>query len=206
MKTFILSTLLHYANRDIPYLAKERFYDIKKDILKRYGQIVDTDYQHIKKECYSCDGTGIFHPEYRRSEPCWKCRKGIYEEFVTYLAKYKFGKYYFHTPYHKVYILRDGELPNYKFIEGYITHKAPKYHIGNECALWLLLYYDFKTFKRIIRSSQRLKPRTPLVALQSTIFFFRYKQWNKCFRWLKPKKKAVEPYYPNYFEDDELPF
>lgn len=200
MKTLILSTLLHYANRDIPHLGRKEFYAIKKEILKKHGRVIDTQYQHIKKECYSCDGTGIFYPEFRPKEPCWKCRNGVYEEFVAYLALYQFGKYTFHIPYHKVYIYKDGDLPKVDFIKGYIHHKAPNYGIGRESALLLLLFYDFKTFKRVIRSSQLYRPRTPLVIIQWVIFFFRHKQYQ---RWFPKKTNQVEPY--NYSED-ELPF
>lgn len=207
MKTLILSTLLHYANRDIPYLVKDHFYAIKKKILEKHGKLIDMEYQHIVKECYTCDGTGTFWPEYRPKEPCWKCRKGIYEEFVSFLKLYEFGKYRFHIPFNRIYIRKEGDLPDVKFIEGYIRHKAPRYNIGLECALWLLMFYNFKVFKKAMRSSRRLKPVTPLVIIQATMFYFRCQLPYKTRIFLSKlksrfKKKINEP----VFIDDELPF
>lgn len=204
MKTFILSTLLHYANRSVGYSSKEDFYEIKQKLLSKYGNRIEDDWQHIVKYCYRCDGTGTFHPEYRRPEPCWCCHKGIYEEIIVQLHKYKFGKYIFHKP-QKTYIFKDGELPNVKFIEGYIRHDIPKYHLADECMMWLFLMYNRKAFiKKLTRSQHKNNIYTPLVALQYVCFFFKYKQWKK---WL-PKKEKPDNYFVEreYFDDDELPF
>lgn len=208
MKKLILSTLLHYANRDIPYSAKEQFYEIKKEILKKHGRVIGTEYQHIKKECYRCDGTGVFHPNWRPSESCWSCMgSGIYEELVIHLALYQFGKYQFHIPYHRIPIFKKEDLPSVNFIEGYINHKAPRYNIGLEFTLWLLMFYNFKAFRKAMLSSRRLKPVTPLVLIQTSIFYFRCQLPYKTRILLSKlknrfKNKVDEP----VFIDDELPF
>ena len=198
--------MLHYANRDIPFLGKEAFYEIKKEMLKKYGRPIGTDYQHIVKECYTCDASGIFTSDYKLPEPCWKCYgTGVFSETVIHLVKYRFGKHEFHIPYHRVQIFKKSDLPNVTFIEGYIRHKAPRFHIGLECSLWILMFYNFKVFKKCIRSSRRFNIRTPLVALQATIFFFRHQlpsNINRFVRKLKPKAKQNI----QFINDDELPF
>lgn len=193
--------MLHLANRDIPYAVKEQFYAIKKSILLKYGKHIRDDWQHIVKECYSCDGTGVFYPEYRRPEPCWNCNKGIYQQFIVQLSVYRFGKYEFHVPKDRKYISRGDTLPNYNYIKGFIRHKAPKYHIGYECGLWLLLMYDFTSFKRAMRMSLLYSPRTPLVCLKAIMWRFRHKKWNKFFK-RKNKKNPI----PNFYHADDLPF
>lgn len=205
MKTLILSTLLHYANRSVGYSDRDEFYAIKGKLLSKYGKRLEDDWQHIKKTCYRCDGKGTFHPECRRPEPCWWCHKGVYEEFIVQLHKYQFGKYVFHNPQKKTDVKYEKELPKVKFIEGYIRHTTPKYHLADECMMWLFLLYNRKAFIRKLTRSQFLNNIcTPLVALQYVCFFFRHRQWKK---WL-PKKHRPEQYYvaPYYPEDDELPF
>lgn len=204
LKALILSNLLHYANRDIPFFAKEEFYAVKKKLLEKYAIHVDEEYQHIKKECYTCGATGKFNHYYRGIEMCFKCYgTGIYEEFITILSLYEFGRYYFHIPKSKQYIHlhMGGKLPNVKFIEGYINHTTPKYNIGLECALWLLLWYDFETFRKTMKMSKRCRPRTPLVFVQSAIWFFRRKEYKIWFE----KKPEILVYQDNSNYED-LPF
>lgn len=205
MKTLILSNLLHYANRSVGYGCKDEFYEIKRKLLLKYGKRLEDDWQHIKKECYRCDGIGIFYPDFRPREACWWCNNGVYEEFIVQLHKYQLGKYVFHNPQKKTYIHNEKELPKVKFIEGYIRHSIPQYHLADECMMWLFLLYDRKAFIKKLTQSQFLNNiYTPMVVLQYACFFFKHKQWKK---WL-PKKQRPEKYYvaPEYVEDDELPF
>ncbi len=199
---YFVGWLLHNANRDIPFLAKSQFYELKTRLLKKYATKVGTDIQHIKKDCWSCDSTGVFKSEWKMPEPCWSCYgTGVYEEFWTRLDKYKLGKWYFHNPVERMYKyepLFEGEsLP---IIEGYIHHKAPKYRLGKECALWLFLLFDRKSFwKELGRTGSPTHKRTPLVIVDNAIFVFRHFDWRDYF----PKKK---PKYNFDYDSDELPF
>lgn len=146
---FILGYILHLANRDIPFLHKEKFYAIKTKLLKNHGTIICNEIQHIEKKCNTCDATGIYKCSYKLKETCWWCNgTGTYQEFWVRLEKYKLGNFYFHNPIQKSYtILFEGVS---KPIEGYIEHRAPKRRMGTEAALWLFLFFDFATFKSAI--------------------------------------------------------
>jgi len=197
-----LGMLLHLSNRDIPFLAKEQFYAMKKRILKKYGSFIGYEIQHIKKECYSCDSTGVFKCDWKMPEKCWACcGSGVYQEFWTRLEKYKLGKYYFHNLVKRQYNyepLFEGEaLP---IIEGYISHKSPKYRLGREAALWLFLFFDRKTFvKEIARVGCPTHKRTPLVIIGNLMWLVRNFDIKDCL----PKKKVK---YDYSYDADELPF
>jgi hypothetical protein len=179
---YILGCLLHYANRYISFPnQREEFYKLKTKLLHKYGTKITTEIQHIKKECYQCDGTGIFKCNWKNDEPCWRCSKGVYKEFWTRLDKYKLGKFYFHNPVERMYHyapLFEGEaLP---IIEGYIEHKTPKYRIGRECLLWLFLLFAPKIFiKEICTIGSPHNKWTPLVILGNIIFNIRHLRKHK---------------------------
>ena len=200
IKKYILGWLLHLANRDVKIYCKEQFYAIKKNLLTKYGTKLGEEIQHIRKECYSCDGTGRYKCDWKLTESCWSCAgTGVYEQYWTRLDKYKFGGYTFHNPTKKQYDyqpLFEGEaLP---VITGYIHHKTPKYRMADEALYWLLLIYDRKTLKKLIGSIGYVKNiRTPMVFLASIIFNIRHEKWKKEPDW---KTERV-------FDDvNELPF
>jgi hypothetical protein len=195
---FLLGYILHLANSDIPFLHKDKFYVIKTKFLKKYGTFICNEIQHIKKECYRCNSEGVYRSKFKLSEPCWSCLgTGVYDEFWVRLEKYKLGNFYFHNPIQKSRtILFEGVS---KPIEGYIEHKAPKYRIGKEAALWLFLFFDFNTFKSAISIyGHPSHKRTPLVFLGNLIWKIR------CFdiKKLIPKKKQKYCYIDN----SDLPF
>ena len=185
---YIIGWLLHYANRDIPFLARSQFYKLKTRLLLKYATKTGTDIQHIKKECYHCGGTGTFKCDWKLPEPCWRCMgSGVYDEFWSRLDKYNLGKWYFHNPVEIMYVyepLFEGEaLP---MIEGYIHHKTPKYRLGKECALWLFLLFDRKSFRKELgRTGSPTNKRTPLVIISNAIFVLRRFNWRNYL----PKKK-----------------
>lgn len=197
---FILGYILHLANRDIPFLHKEKFYAIKNKLLKKHGTFICNEIQHIKKECNACHATGIYKCSYKLKETCWCCNgTGTYLEFWVRLEKYKLGNFYFHNPIKKSNtILFEGVS---KHIEGYIEHKAPKYRLGKEASLWLFLFFDFETFKSVISIyGYPSKKRTPLVFLGNLIWKIRGFDIKK----LIPKKK--EKYFYKIDDGSDLPF
>lgn len=134
---YIIGFLLQLANRDVDLVTKDKFYPLKQSLLKKYGKRIGEEIQHIKKECYSCDGTGIFSCDWKQPEKCWSCcGSGIFEQYWTRLERYKIGKWYFHNPTKKQFFydpLFEGvSLP---VIQGYIHHKKPKYRLGREAML-----------------------------------------------------------------------
>jgi len=151
IRKYILGWLLHLANRDVSIYSKEQFYTIKKNLLTKYGTKLGEEIQHIRKECHSCNSTGIFRCTWKQKETCWSCNgTGIYQEYWTRLDKYKLGNYTFHNPTKRQHeyepLFEQIALP---VITGYIHHKSPKYRLGAEAMYWLFLIYDRKHFKKI---------------------------------------------------------
>lgn len=222
MKTLILSTLLHYANR-YPYLERrDEFYDIKKNILalNPNTQQLGKQVQHIIKKCYSCNGTGMFSEYwdgdfYRKVEPrkCWNCFDGVYDQFYSLLVLWKFGKYEFHTfvdriegpLFHESYF-RD--LPLLEAIQGKIKKPKVKAWLHREALLWLILIYKRESFmKRLRKSCPVGKVYTPLLLINKIVFYNRRgvfkRRWKIRFFKIKDLFKFKKPVN---IIDDELPF
>jgi hypothetical protein len=215
IKKYILGWLLHLANRDVGIFYKEQFYAIKKKLLLKYGTYLGEEIQHIRKECYSCDSTGIFKCDWKLSETCFNCRgTGVYEQYWTRLDKYKLGRYTFHNPTKRQYeyepLFEKIELP---LIIGYIHHKSPKYRMGTEAKLWLFLIYDYAIFKKMTNGHIGYKGniKTPLVFITALNFNIKhewtFKIWSKEDGWFWQKEKEPEWKTERAFNDDhELPF
>lgn len=203
----LIGILLHYANRDIPYFSKNEFYEIKKNLLLKYGVMIGTEIQHIKSKCYSCNGTGVFHSFYKLPETCFKCGgSGVYKEFWTVLYKYKIDKWEFFIPYKRMdhyEPLFDGKI--YPIIEGYINHETPKNRIGRECALWLLLIYNRKSFfNELGRIGFPDTRKTPLIIISNLLFRIKHFRFNKIIR---TRRKLENVIYTDIDTDyDEIPF
>lgn len=151
-KRWILSFLLHYANRNA---SSEYFYKVKNTILAKHGEHIGYDIQFIEgKECWSCEGTGIYKGyNYRDGwykAPCFKCYSGWYKRPTwNILAVLKLGKYTFHQPFQRVY-----EKPvdfEGKMIDGYIHHSRTKY--GDLAVFILCLIYERGYLKRYWQQS-----------------------------------------------------
>lgn len=207
--TMLLGYLLHLANRSVSIISREGFYDLKVKLLKRYGTFDSIEMQHVKKECYSCKD-GIFISKWKEPQTCWACcGTGVYTEFYTRLEKYKLGKYYFHTPTEKLSIYEYKPIEGDKtvLIEGLIEHTRPNYNLAREATLWLYLFFDFKLFKKEIRSIQCLRNvRTPLVLLGNIIFRVRNFEFNKLIPKLNLRKPKAKLNKASFLDSDELPF
>lgn len=155
MKILILSTLLHHANRFAAdmYTGKDKFYSIKKKILKAHASLIGHDIQHIPgKECWTCDGSGIYkkydyHGRVYDRDACWHCAgTGLYKDhkFVM-LEVYKFGRFTFHNPLVSKETLWKCPFPTpegTKIITGYVEHSSTKY--GAICISILFALYGNK--------------------------------------------------------------
>lgn len=207
IRKYILGFLLNLANRDADMITKDKFYPIKNRILLKYGTRVGEEIQHIRKECYSCDGTGVFRCEWKPKESCWSCGgTGVYEQYWTRLDKYKLGKWYFHNPTKRQYeyepLFEGVALP---VIKGYIHHDRPKYRLGREAMLWLFLMYDRSAYKKMLGSVGYCgNIRTPLVLIHSVAFKIKQFDWEDFKDELKTKFKPKQK--PTVYESEELPF
>lgn len=99
---------------------RDRFYTLKSEILLAHGHQQGFDLQHIAKQCWGCDGTGL-HREYDGEfSTCWKCHgTRLYSERWVLLARYNLAGLVFHCPAGDVQA--PATKPN---IEGLIQHKS----------------------------------------------------------------------------------
>jgi ribosomal protein S27AE len=207
--TTVLGKLLHLANRNVSFISREGFYNLKKNLLQKYGTFDSIEMQHVKKECYSCKN-GVFISKWKEPQTCWACcGTSIYTEFWTRLEKHKLGNYYFHNPTERFlgHQYKPIEGDKTALIEGLIEHSKPKYNLAREATLWLYLFFDFKLFKKEIRSIKCLSGvRTPLVLLGNMIFSFRHFEFKKLVPKINKRKANLSCNNANCFESDELPF
>lgn len=178
MKQFILSWLLHHANR---HTKSESFYKIKDEVLTRYGKQIGYDIQHIPgKTCNSCGGKGQ-HPKYSNTPPykiydwadCYHCWGGWYKfpKWIC-LARIQFGRYTFHKPLKREERISNPftkeemgwEVTSNPVIKGYIEHTASPisyyafllmFYLYNRPMFWTL----WQQFKQELRYNWRWKIR-----------------------------------------------
>jgi hypothetical protein len=154
MKRF-LGRLLHLANSDVPLFGNEQFYAIKERMLREWGTRDGEDWQHIRKECWTCHGTGIFS-DFGYPLRCNRCTRGVYDEKWIRLERWRLGGYVFHRPAETYHC---SEPPWAKigtdrpFIEGRIEHKVPGRR-GHEAALWLALIFDPPYWLRLMTGNR----------------------------------------------------
>ena len=70
------------------------FYKLKNEMLEKYGHACDYDLQVIKKECYTCGGSGM----YSETARCHNCDNGIYAIRKYVLKRYLLNGAIFHRP------------------------------------------------------------------------------------------------------------
>ena len=146
MKKKLLSILLHHANRET---KSPNFYAIKNRLVKKYGELIGYDVQHIPgKTCNSCGGRGQ-HPRYGYNgkiydwADCYHCNWGWYKlPEWNILERYRFEKYIFHQPLKRVYSKEAIDVPIGCKIDGYIEHRSSKW--GLDCLILLYIIFDFK--------------------------------------------------------------
>lgn len=207
MKKLILAWLLFHANKS----KDKRFYEIKNRILKKYGNPIGFDIQHIEgKQCFSCGGTGTHHyinwegEEYDR-DTCWHCSgTGWFKRPVwNYLYQIKFGRYVFHQPFERAYIKPEGTL---LVFVGYVEHNKTKY---TDFALFLLfLAFEKGYLKRYYNESgygyfrNWLKPHN---FINNIIHIMKHKEDSIPFKYPRKRKPqiACEDYRST---NDDLPF
>lgn len=209
IKLKILAWLLYNANTNPGFIYKKSFYNIKDQILKKYGELIGHDIQHIKKPCFACDSTGIFKCHWKLPETCWRCGgSGVYEEFFVLLSVYRLGKYEFHLPRERTY------SPKYYWVDpenkairrriyDYISHSATRW--STDCRLCLYFIYHPKLFFKIL-GSIGYSQKTPLSFMCNCFFELnprrrirRIKQWVRFYYWSFKNRNSR-------FDSDDIPF
>ena len=124
---------------------KQAFYKFKSDFLNEYGKPDGFDIQKIEKECWGCNGTGIW----RGQEECYKCEgTGIYENVTIRLDRYKLRGELFHCPAGH-HIGGDSLQGPKSTIIGLIYHKQFQYNPSLAYAE-LLYKFDIAAFWQLI--------------------------------------------------------
>jgi hypothetical protein len=94
------AALFQACNSAKNWWLKSEFYKFKKEFLAIYGNENDYDVQIIRKPCYDCEGTGLFHHYKRRGrETCWSCRgTGIFSLKHVLLKRFILNDNIYHEP------------------------------------------------------------------------------------------------------------
>ncbi|MFA5029048.1 MAG: hypothetical protein WC713_14355 [Candidatus Methylomirabilota bacterium] len=162
----VLTWLLVRANTKPPHSHREPFYQLKDRLLHRFGRLVGTEWQHIRKTCWSCDD-GVRDD----GDCCWKCGgTGIYQQTWVLLERWKFGDATFHRPVSRT-PLDPHEVVT---IHGPITH--PNYRADTtEALLWLSLLFDRHLLWGLLRGGYPLEWswRRPLSTFREVCFRLR---------------------------------
>ncbi len=105
------------------WLYRQSFYQLKNDILEKYGHEADYDLQTIKKRCYTCNGTGKIYMENR----CPNCINGVYSTKKVVLKRYVLNNAIFHKPMGE--LVFEGNLKVFNGYEDfYPTFKNEPFH------------------------------------------------------------------------------
>lgn len=211
-KTHLLSWLLHHANRNC---RQDQFYQIKKQLLTKYGTHIGYDVQFIDGvKCNACNGKGIYtryffrgESLYKERQQCYHCAGGWYKRPVwNILQRLKFGNYIFHQPFQRSYTKpADIKIP---VIEGYIEHTRSRYGL---IALTILFFTYEKGYSKRWRNDFDTGGGWP-------IYWWWVRNWLAVIVHVLKKKKKSQPYKklqqflskfynkPVFAEKHQLPF
>ncbi len=157
----LIATILHRANSYPQWLDKERFYALKQRVLDRYAERDGFDVQYLRgKECYTCDGTGLFtYWSSRDRVTCDRCcGTGWYQSpRWIQLPRYRFGRFVFHSvgpvAYHKEDADSWGEPAGR--IDGFVRHTDYTYRQQKRAHVLLGLLFDIQYAKCSLRELMR---------------------------------------------------
>lgn len=208
----LLGEVLHCANSRPPDIKERQFYALKDRLLQRYGTGDGFDVQHIKQDCWDCDGTGKLYAEYMHLGhltsiyvgKCKRCTDGIYRQFWVRLERYRLGRHVFHTPKERYY--NDPGLTMQRpLIDGYIRHHNYPGHLPLEAAFWLFLAFEPRLFWQMFGHLGAHKAKTPICWLSNQVY------WISCIpdnirRKFQHWKWRIESSFKRFDPDDEIPF
>lgn len=160
----LLARLLHYANSRPPH-DRQAFYEVKERLLRKYGRLIGSEWQHVVNECWGSNW------DYLDSVPCGpNCRRcggtGIHSQKWVSLERWQWGRFVFHRPAFTAWA-DPGEAVR---IEGRIGH-TDYGRLAAESALWLyLLTGHWRLLWRSLRGSSYSQCRLwPLLNVQRVV-------------------------------------
>ncbi len=125
------------------WMQKQDFYKLKVKILDKYATKAGIAKQKIKKECYTCDGTGYYHT----GDTCYNCTKGIFEIRTYYLQRWVMNGSAYYVPI----IYRPAtDGPVIDEFEGTIYHEPHKTIQPDFAYAALTCKYDKDAFHKFI--------------------------------------------------------
>lgn len=163
--TRFLSWLLWLANARMSSCSnRDAAYAIKERILRRLGQLVGEDIQHIKRECYGCEGSGYYYS----GEDCYRCGgTGVWDEKWIRLERWQLAGRIFHRPAGRMSRPMNGMVT----VEGRIEHNRPNPAACWDALLWLALLFDRQFFWRELTSTRGHRQLwRPMLGLQALVF------------------------------------
>lgn len=176
----LLARLLHYANAGPPW-PREAFYAVKERLLRRYGRLVDWQWQEIRKECWGPWGEWYGERAGCLGEKCPRCGgTGIFDIRWVLLERWEWCGYVFYRPVPGRDQWTQPELPVTIF--GRIEHRD--YGLASrEAALWLfLLTGHWRLLGTTLGASCSCSPGCwPMLRLQWLVMHLGlWLRWQKC--------------------------
>lgn len=209
----VIGRLLRAANANPHIFGKHRFYPLKNRVISRFGEKVGHDLQYIKKQCWSCNGTGIFtgydngiHWIECPAQPCYRCVHGTYTRYWVLLERYDLAGCIFHRPVERIY--HTSRLPEKTVsqITGYIKHASVPPAKSGESFLWLAMLFQPSLLFLVMGTTTIKDPfqTFPVLVLVNNIVAWIRNGITKMQHWMRknwPPKTS-----PHNFDADELPF
>lgn len=198
--TRILCRLLWLANSDPPCIHRQRFYAMKYVMLRRWATPAGYDVQHIRKECYGCDGTGVYRDSGRDCRRCWG--SGAYSDKWYRLDRWEWHGRIFHTPAWEI-TRRDANPV--ATIEGHVQHTRGLGRKPDEAALWLALLFDRGLFWKLLTGGSPCGwTGLPLCTLNQAVFGVAM-HWQRSMRRFRSRRHRM-PELRSWDWTDDVPF
>lgn len=209
IRSKLLRGLLFVANTRPP-LFFDDFWIIKEKLLQRYATKGGIKIQFIHRDCWNCEGTGVFGLREDNDERCRTCDgTGIYSKKWVKHQSWKWGKHSFLT------VIESSSSP---FVEGDksvpvdINGKVSKtpHWASTEAFLWLLLFCEPSKFFKFF-TTRATSCNLPLSQLQRYVFWLKHLPSEIDRRSWRFRRWLYRPPVSNYLIEgdeiwDELPF
>lgn len=192
---------------------RDIWYSLKQQLCAKYGSNDGYDVQCLPgKECYSCNGTGIFVKYHSfgssTKEHCFRCTRGWYvlPSYVL-LERINVGGYLFHKPISRKQTSIFPDVPISTKIDGYIEHSKKKF--GWVAFSILYIFFDLKTYRQYVKGfgvGWRCSWWLPQNYLYNFMHIYR-KGWNSVpIDKLRKKMNSIKRYIGKNPDLDNLPF
>lgn len=144
--TRLVCWLLWAANTSPPYFHSQHFYAMKSVLLRRWAKPDGHDVQHIRDDCFACNGTG----RHCEGQSCRRCfGTGAWKEKWYRLDRWRWHGRVFHTP---AWEITRRDMQRDATVEGRIRHDEELGRFPMEAALWLALLFDRALWRKLMSS------------------------------------------------------